>query len=210
MRVAKSLLMVFLVLGSVYVWSDEPKQNPENTIHVDLPEPVKPQEFPRRVTFFIDKVIDRSGAPQPHLLAKGRGGIFIDQEPTDVVRSALEASLKTGNALAPSKHAADYILDIYLFHFGLAEGSGLELYGRVELNIVMKSRAGKSQQVTALGTSLGAPAARKKNIQKNLKASLEQAIQGAVRNFLRGTQLRDVVTADSQQTFTGNKETSHD
>lgn len=210
MRVARSLLALILALGSVCVWSDEPKQKPENTIHVELTEPVKPQEFSRPVVFFIDKVIDRSGVPQPHLLFKGRGGIFIDQEPTDVVRSALEASLKNGNALAISKDAADYVLDVYLFHFGLAEGTGRELYGKVELNIVMRSKAGKSQQVTALGTSIGATAVRKKNIQKNLEASLEQAIQGAIRNFLRGTQLRDAVAADAQQTSTENKEASHD
>jgi hypothetical protein len=186
----------------VCVWPAEPKQKPENTIHVDLPEPVKPQAFPKPVTFFVDKVIDRSGAPQPHLLTRGRGGIFIDQEPTDVVRTALEASLKSGDALAASKDAADYVLDVYLFHFGLAEGTGLELYGKVELNIVMKSRAGKSLQITAL--------VRKKNIQKNLQASLEQAIQGAIRNFLRGTQLRDAIAADAQQPVADNKESSHD
>jgi hypothetical protein len=210
LRVAKSLLPLFLVFGSVCVWPAEPKQKPENTIHVDLSEPVKPQTFPKPITFFVDKVIDRSGAPQPHLLTRGRGGIFIDQEPTDVVRTALEASLKSGNALAVSKDAADYVLDVYLFHFGLAEGTGLELYGKVELNIVMKSRSGKSQQITALGTSLGNTAVRKKNIQKNLEASLEQAIQGAVRNFLRGTQLRDAVAADAQQPVADNKESSHD
>jgi hypothetical protein len=210
LKVAKSLLVLFLALGSVYVWSDEPKQTPENTIHVDLPQPVKPQEFAKPVTFFIDKVIDRSGAPQPHLLFKGRGGIFIDREPTDVVRSALEASLKNGNVLAAGKNAADYVLDVYLFHFGLAEGTGRELYGKVELNIVLRSKAGKSQQVTALGTSIGGIAVRKSNIQKNLKASLEDAIQSAVRNFVRGTQLRDAVTGDVQQTSIENKEASHD
>jgi hypothetical protein len=206
LRVAKSLLLLSLALASVYVWSDEPKQKPENTIHIDLPEPVKPQAFPRPTTFFIDKVIDRSGAPQPHLLAKGRGGIFIDQEPTEVVRTVLESSLKNGSALAASKDAADYVLDVYLFHFGLAEGSGLELYGRVELNIVMKSKTGKSQQITALGTSIGDLALRKKNVQKNLKLSLEQAIQGAVKNFLRGTQLRDAIAANAEKPVAENKE----
>lgn len=209
MRILVPCVLALILVSSSFA-ADEPKQKPENTIHLDLSEPVTPQAFVRPTTFYVDKVIDRSGNAQPHLVLKARGGVFVDSEPTELMRSALDASLKKGNVLAPSKEAADYVLDVYLFHFGLAEGSGLDYYGKVDLNIVMRSKSGKSQQITALGTSLGNPARLKKNLQKNLKANLEEAIQAALRNFLRGTQLREAVAAESAQSSIQSKESSHD
>jgi hypothetical protein len=192
---SRAALVCVFGLASVCFATDEPKQKPENTLHLELAEAVKPQEFPRPVTFFVDKVVDRSGNAQPHLVLKARGGVFIDQEPTDIMRAALEQSLKAGAILATDKKSADYVLDVYLFNFGLSEGSGFEYYGRVEMNIVTRSKDGKSQQITAVGTSLGNGAVRKKNVQKNLKSSLEVAIQAALRNFLRGSRLREMVVS---------------
>ena len=101
------------------------------------------------------------------------------------------------------------MLDVYLFHFGLAEGAGMDYFGKVELNIVMKSKSGRSQQITALGTSLGNAPMFKKNVQKALKTNLEQAIQAAPQNFLRGTQLRDAVAGKPVQASIQSKEPSH-
>ena len=178
--------------------TDEPKQTPENTVSIEITQPVKPQKFSQPTTFYVDKIIDRSGNAQPMLVWKQRGGIFLDKEPAAIVRTALEASLKDAALMASTKDDAQYVLEVYLFHFGLAEGTGLEFYGKVDLNVVVKNvKTGKSQQITALGTSVKGLAVRKKNIMKNVKDDIESALQDALRNFLRGEKLRDVVVADA-------------
>jgi hypothetical protein len=172
----------------------EPKQTPENTLSLKLPEPVKPQTFPRPLKFLVVNVIDRTGDPRPMLVAEGRGGIFFDRDRTAVVRQALEDSLRAAGMLAPDEASADFLLTVYLFQFGLAEGSGFEIFTKLDMNVVVKSRAtGKSQEVPALGTSIEQAALRKKNIMKRAQASLEECLTTALRNFLRGVKLREAI-----------------
>jgi len=174
--------------------ADEPKQTPANTISVQLAAPVKPQTFPRTIKFHVVNVVDRTGDPRPMLVSEGRGGIFFDRDRTAIVRQALEDSLRAAGLLAPDEASADFLLTVYLFHFGLAEGSGLETFSKMDMNVVVKSRStGKSQEVPALGTSIEQTALRKKNIMKNTQASLEEALAGALRNFLRGIKLREAI-----------------
>ena len=63
---------------------------------------------------------------------------------------------------------------------------------------VKNGTAGKSQQLQASGTSIGAQALRKKNIQNNLEDSIEAALTDALRNLLRGQGLRDVVATTQE------------
>ncbi len=192
---------VLLACAANRVSANEPRPTPENTISVKLEAPVKAQTFSRPVKFYLDNVIDRSANPQPMLVLKERGGVFLDRQPTEIVREALESSLKTADLLAPDKASANYLLNVYLFHFGLASGSGMEYYGKVDLNVVVKDlAAGKSQTVTALGTSVQGAALRKRNILKNVEANINGALADSLRNFLRGTQLRDAVAASGNST----------
>jgi len=185
--------MALVALAS-FAAADEPKQTPENTIKVGPIGPVKPQTFPRPVKFFIEEAIDRSGNPQPMLVYKPRGGIFLDRQPTEIVREALEDTLRATGLLAEDSASADYLLTVYVFSFGLAAGAGNDFYGKTDLNVVVKdARTGASQEVTALGTSIQGLAVRKKNIMKNVKENIEQSLQDGLRNFLRGTKLRDAV-----------------
>jgi len=196
--------------------ADEPKQTPENTITVQLAAPVKPQTFPRPVKFFVHDVIDRTGDPDPMLLYRGAStffghefgvsGVYFDREPKIVVREALEDSLRAAGMLAPDEAAADYLLTVYLFHFGVA-GSEAGLYAKVELNIEVKNpRAGRSEQVTALGTAFE-PARVKKEKKKpswvtKMEATLRDALTAALQNFLRSGKLRealDTLAAPSTQ-----------
>jgi len=86
------------------------------------------------------------------------------------------------------------VLQIYVFHFGLAQGSGLDFFGKVEFSAVVKNpKTEESQQIQAVGTSIANAAMRKKNVQKNVQANVEGALEDAVRNLLRGTQLREAV-----------------
>lgn len=187
-------LCLLLGFPPARLMADEPKQTSENTIHLKLAEPVKPQTFAPPPKFFVRDAIDRSGDPQPMLVFRGRGGAFLDREPKEVVRTALEESLKTAGCLAADEASADYLLTVYVFHFGLAEGSGMEFYSKVELNIVVKNpRTGRSQEVTALGTSIEKMAFRKKNIMMRVQSNLEEALGNALRNFLRGAKLRDAI-----------------
>ena len=166
--------------------ADEPKPTPENTIHIQLAAPVPPQKFAKPPKFFISEVIDRSGNPQPMLVLRERGGVFLDRQPTQIAREAIEQSLK----------AADLVMQIYLFHFGLAQGSGLDFFGKVEFSVMVKNlKTEESQEVQAKGTSIANAAVRKKNIQKNVQANIEGALEDAVRNLLRGTQLKEAVTS---------------
>jgi hypothetical protein len=174
--------------------TDEPKQTPQNTISVRLAVPVKPQTFPRPIKFYVPNVIDRTGDPRPMLVSGGRGGIFFDRDRTAVIREALEDSLGAAGLLAPDAASADFTLTVYLFHFGLASGSGFEIFSKVDMNVVVKSRTtSKSQEVPALGTSIEKAAARKKNFMKRTQASLEEALEDALRNFLRGTKLSEAI-----------------
>lgn len=195
-KLAKTAALMLLICATAMLRAaDEPKPTPENTISIEIPS-VKPQAFARPMKFFIDKVIDRSGDPQPMLMFRPRGGVFIDREPVAIVREALEKSLKEANLLAPDKNSANYVLDVYVFHFGLGSGSGMEFFGKVDLNVMLKDPAGgKSQTVTAMGTSIQGTAIRKKNILKNIEENVESALQDALRNFLRGAKLRDAITA---------------
>src|SRR5438270_10578235 len=153
--------LLFLTLSSA---AEEPKPTAENTISVKLQNYIRPQTFPRPLKFFVEKVIDRSGNPQPLLVFKPRGGVFLDRQPTEIVSQALQESLQKSDLLATDRASADYLLTVYLFHFGLDEGSGLEYYGKVDLNVVLKAAAsGKSQTVTAMGTSIQGIAIRKKS-----------------------------------------------
>jgi len=183
-------------LASQRVKADEPKPKPDNTISIQLGDPVNPQKFARPLKFFVENIADRSGNPQPMLVLKERGGVFLDKQPTQIVKDALEQSLKAANQLAPDADSADLVLRVYLFHFGLATGSGLDFFGKVEFSVMVKNpKAGESQEVKAVGTSIANAAVRKKNLQKNVQEDIEGALHDAVRNFLRGTQLKEAVTA---------------
>jgi hypothetical protein len=176
--------------------ADEPKPKPENTITIKLADPVSTQKFAQKLKFSITDATDRSGNPQPMLVMKGRGGLFLDRPPAAVVREALESSLKSADLLAPDPASADLTVRLYLFHFGLAEGSGLDLFSKVEFSALLKNpKTGDSQEVKASGTSIAKGALRKKNMQKNVEENLEEALRDATRNFLRGTQLKDAVAA---------------
>jgi len=72
----------------------------------------------------------------------------------------------------------------------------MEYFGKVELNVVVKdATTGKTQTVTAVGTSIQGIAFRKKSILKNVEANIDEALETSLRNFLRGTKLREAVTS---------------
>jgi hypothetical protein len=194
-KLSFSFLCVCLALGAGTA-ADEPKPKPENTISLKLAEPVTAQKFERAPKFWITDVTDRSGNPQPMLVLKERGGVFLDRQPTAVLREALDDSLKSANLLAADAASADLTVRLYLFHFGLAEGSGLDFFSKLEFSAMVKNpKTGESQEVKAAGTSIAKGAIRKKNIQKNVEDNLQEALKDATRNFLRGTQLKEAVTA---------------
>ena len=189
-------LATFFLLLRASAAGQDPKPKPENTISVHLGEPVPAQKFANPPKFWISDVIDRSGNPQPMLVLKERGGIFLDRQPTVIVREALEESLRAANLLAVDANSADLVLKVYLFQFGLAQGSQLDFFGKVEFTVMVKNlKSGESQEVKAAGTSIAKAAVRKKNIQKNVQDDVEESLRDAVRNFLRGQQLKDAVGA---------------
>lgn len=195
-RFAWLLLAVLLGLASFRTaWANDPKPTPENTIHVGLASPIPPQKFASPLKFYVGEVVDRAGNAQPMLVTAQRGGIFVDRLPVDIVREALESSLKSADLLAPDAASADFILNVYLFHFGLAPSMG-DLFGKVELAVTMKDpKTGKSQQISATGTSISHIAVLKKNEMKSLAADFNGALTDAIRNFLRGQALHDAVAA---------------
>ena len=197
----------------------EPVQTPKNTIRIELAEPVKPQTFPRPIRFWVSEVVDRSGNPHPLLAASnvvldwdtmsrfGRPivgpNVFLDREPTVIVRQALEDSCKATAILAADSASADYSLKVYILSFGLAPSALGELFAKVELSVVLKNQqSGKSQTLTALGTSireLQQPTTeetydRKEDFKQKLNQGLDEALQDALRNLLRGSKLREAVT----------------
>ena len=184
-----------LCLPTGYAGANDPKPNPENTIHITLGAPVTPQKFSRPVKFFVGDVIDRAGNAQPMLVTEARGGIFVDRLPVDIVREALASSLQAADMLAPDAASADLILNVYLFHFGLAPSLG-DFFGKIELAVAVKDpKTGKSQQISATGTSISHIAVRKKNEMKDLEADFNGALSDAIRNLLRGQALHDAVTS---------------
>ena len=194
-RLKGNLFLAALVCAmQARAFADEPKPKPENTVSVHLAEPVAPQKFEHTPKFWITEMADRSGNAQPMLVLKSRGGIFLDRQPTVIVREALEESLKSGNLLAADGNSADLAIRVYLFHFGLAEGSGMDFFGKVEFTAIMKNpKTGETAEVKASGTSIAKGAARKKNLQKNVQDDLEESLKDATRNFLRGQQLKEAV-----------------
>jgi hypothetical protein len=177
-------------------WADEPKPTTENTIHVELTEAVKPQKFARPLKFFVGDVTDRSGNAQPMLVFRPRGGIFLDRTPAEITREGLMNCLKSADMLAAGRESADFLLNVYLFHFGLSASSGMDFFGKVEFAVMVKNpKTGKSQQIQSSGTSIAGLAVRKKNIQKNVLEDINTAFGDAVRNLLRGEKLRDAVSS---------------
>jgi hypothetical protein len=196
LRLAIALLSLVVLSGLTIqpAQADEPKPKPENTITIQLGEPVPPPKFERPPKFWIADVTDRSGNPQPMLVMKERGGVFLDRQPTVLVKDALDQSLKAANLLAADAASADIVLRVYLFHFGLASGSVLDFFGKVEFSTMVKNpKTGESLEVKAVGTSIANGAMRKKNMQKNVEENIEAALRDATRNFLRGTQLKEAV-----------------
>jgi hypothetical protein len=182
-----------LCLSASYAWANDPKPTPENTIHITLGAPVTPQKFSRPVKFFVGDVIDRAGNAQPMLVTEARGGIFVDRLPVDIVREALASSLQAADMLAPDPASADLILNVYLFHFGLAPSLG-DFFGKIELAVAVKDpKTGKSQQISATGTSTSHIAVRKKNEMKDLESDFNGALSDAIRNLIRGQALHDAV-----------------
>src|SRR5258708_11706687 len=148
-------LLLKSALASRNVGADEPKPTPENPIQVQLAAPVPPQKFAKPPKFYIGDVIDRSGNPQPMLVLKDRGGVFLDRQPTQIAREAIEQSLKAADLLAADAPSADLVMQIYVFHFGLAQGSGLDFFGKVEFSLMVKNpKTEESQQIQAKGTSI--------------------------------------------------------
>lgn len=191
------LFCLWLTAGSgIATAADEPKAKPENTISIRLTEPVPAQKFERAPKFSIVDVTDRSGNPQPMLVLRGRGGLFLDRQPTAILREALDDSLKSANLRADDPGSADLTVRLYLFHFGLAEGSGLDFFSKVEFSAMVKNpKTGESQEVKATGTAIAQGAVRKKNMQKNVEENLQEALKDATRNFLRGVQLKEAVNS---------------
>lgn len=185
--------------------SDEPKPTSENTISIQLGEPVPAQKFDRAPKFWIANVTDRSGNPQPLLVTKLRGGIFIDKQPTAVVKDSLEQSLKAANLLASDEASAGLVLRVYVFQFGLASGSALDFFGKVEFSTIVKNpKTGESTEIKASGTSIATGAVRRKNLQKNVEENIETALRDATRNFLRGATLKEAVAALSKPADSGS------
>ncbi|HEY6248818.1 MAG TPA: hypothetical protein VI685_02590 [Candidatus Angelobacter sp.] len=206
LRFSVTLLCLLSAFATAGQCSDTPKQTPANTVNIHV-DPVKPQVFPQKTTFFINRIVDRSGNPQPLLAYSPRGGVFFDREPSEIVRQALEDSFNSAGMLAPDAASADLTMDVYLFEFGLAKGSGFEFFAKVELNVVLKNNSGaKSQPVTALGTSIQGRAILKSNIQKNVTVNVEEALQDATRNLLRGVKLRDAVLGLEKPASPGEKQ----
>ena len=192
LRFAAAATLVFPV---VLIAADEPKPKPDNTITLQIGEPVPVQKFEHPPKFWISDVTDRSGNPQPMLVLRERGGIFLDRQPTAVLKDSLEASLKAADLLASDQASADLVVRVYVFHFGLASGSALDFFGKVEFSGMVKNpKTGESVEVKAMGTSIANGAVRKKNIQKNVQENIETALRDATRNFVRGTQLKEAVT----------------
>ena len=199
--------MFALCLCSVVLTAraNDPKPTPANTIHVVLSEPVPPQKFKPSLKLTIVDVVDRAGNPQPMLVTSGHGDIFVDRLPAEIVRDAIESSLKSADLLATDASSADLTLGVYLFHFGLAASSGGDYFGKVELAVTVKNpKTGKSQQVSASGTSITRIAVLKKNAMKNLEENLTGALGDAVRNLLRGQALRDAVAKTMADASPGN------
>jgi hypothetical protein len=130
------------------------------------------------------------------LVLKPRGGIFLDRTPVEITREGLTNCLKSVGMLAEDRDSADLVLNVYLFHFGLSDSSGMDFFGKVEFAVMVKNpKTGKSQQIQAAGTSIAGLAVRKKNIQKNVLEDINKAFEDAVRSLLRGEKLRDAVKA---------------
>ena len=199
-RFCLGLLVFALSCASTFASpSDEPKPTPENTISIQMGDPVPAQKFDRAPKFWITGVTDRSGNPQPLLVTKLRGGIFLDKQPTAIVKDSLEQSLKAANLLAADEASADLVLRVYVFQFGLASGSIADFFGKVEFSTIVKNpKTGESSEVKAAGTSIANGAVRKKNLQKNVEENIEMALRDATRNFLRGATLREAVAALSK------------
>ena len=192
-RFASGILIAafVFVLGAS---AEDPKPKAENTIVIQFGDPVPAQKLANSPKFWIADVIDRSANPQPQLVRKARGGIFLDRQPTVIVREALEQSLKAANLLAADANSADLVVKIYVFQFGLAQGSQFDFFGKVEFAAVVKNpKTGESVEVKAAGTSIAKTAVRKKSIEKNVQDDIEESLRDALRNFLRGQQLKDAV-----------------
>lgn len=190
-----SIIAMPFWLAIVPVRAEDLKPTTDNTIHIVVRTGVTPQKFSRPVKFFVGDVIDRAGNAQPMLVTNARGGIFVDRLPVEIVREALESSLKTADMLSPDAASADLILNVYLFHFGLAPSMG-DFFGKIELAVTVKDpKTGKSQQISASGTSISHVAVRKKNEMKDLETDFSGALSDAIRNLLRGQALHDAVTS---------------
>jgi hypothetical protein len=201
LRSSIPVLLLFAVPGRTTCAAsvDEPKPTPENTISIQLGDPVSAQKFDHSPKFWIASVTDRSGNPQPLLVTKARGGIFLDKQPTAIIKDSLEQSLKAATLLAADEASADLVVRVYVFQFGLASGSGLDFFGKVEFSAMVKNpKTGESLEVKAAGTSIADGAMRKKNMQKNVEQDIEAALRDATRNFLRGEQLKGAVAALSK------------
>src|SRR5215472_12409707 len=191
-----AMLPALVVCCFTALAADDPKPTPDNTIHVELAELVKPQSFQRPLKFFVGDVTDRSGNAQPMLVYKPRKGVFLDRTPEEITREGLTKCLESANMLAANRESADFLLSVYLFRFGLSDSSGMDFFGKVEFAVVVKNpKTGKSQQVSAAGTSIAKVAMLKKNLQKNVLEDISNAFGDALRNLLRGEKLRDAITA---------------
>ena len=195
-RLMERYFLLACAFGGVSARAEEPKPTVGNTIAIQLGTPTKPQTFARPLKLFMVDVIDRSGNAQPMLVYKPRGGIFLDRTPAEITRAGLSDTLKAADLLASDRESADFLATVYLFQFGLSNSSGLDFFGKVELTVLLKNpKTGKSQQITASGTSIAGVAVRKKNIQKNVQEDIERAFADALRNLVRGEKLRDAIAA---------------
>ncbi len=99
LSIALLSLVAFSGLTTHPAQADEPKPKPENTITIQ-PEPVPPPKFERPPKFWIADITDRSGNSQPLLGMKERAGVFLDKQPTAIVKDALEQSQRRARTIA--------------------------------------------------------------------------------------------------------------
>jgi ribosomal protein L12E/L44/L45/RPP1/RPP2 len=186
-------LLVLVIAGAWFfshasvLTAKNPVQKANNTITLRVSEPIEPLSFSQPIKFHLQEVVDRTGNSPPNLVLEKEGGIYVSPEPREIIRQRVADSLRAAGLLAPDAASADYLLTVYLVHFGHERGIGKEFFFKVGLNIsVGSAHTPESEKISALGTSL---TWGKKNIQVNM----ENALVKALRSFLRGAPFGEAV-----------------
>jgi len=168
--------------------------------------PITVPAFGNAPKFWLADVNDRSGNPRPLVVTVWDvydsdnhqdvlHGIYLEKQPAAIVQGAFDQVLRQSGLEAAEASAADLVLHIYLFRFGIAGQSGGDRLVEIKFVAVLENpKTHETREIHALGTAVAEHSIDEVRFARQLANGFASAVQQALQNFFWGEQLQQAIS----------------